>query len=153
CVNYVIARKNRWHERFIEYRLLSEQLRHLEAIAPLGIAPLGLLQITHSPPFYPDQPREHWTTWYVRRLARRIGLPDLDLNQYEIRGQIQQLLLTNWIIPQYQYHCQNAHRTRQVQHWLHRCARDLLIITFIACAFHILVHHQSVYLAILGVIA
>jgi hypothetical protein len=89
----VIANKQRWHERWIGYRLLAEQLRILRYSQPYAIALKRASQrIESSSP--------SWTEWFVRRAARAMGLPngrlDADvvsaamarLGRSEIEGQI-----------------------------------------------------------------
>ena len=62
---------NQWHRRWLEYRRLSETLRQLRLLAPLGAAARL------------DRPgqragRSHgWISWYARAIEREIPLPNL----------------------------------------------------------------------------
>ncbi len=58
-----------WHQRFLDYRFLAEQLRHMRFLFLLGC----------MPPFARKSPgsgaaRESWPAWHLRNVARQAGL-------------------------------------------------------------------------------
>lgn len=89
--------RQKWHQRWLDYRLLAEELRHMFFLAPLGRAAL----LARVPPHMEhDDPAETWVQWHLRAVVRQAGLPDarltsgyLDdyatwLQETHIRGQI-----------------------------------------------------------------
>ncbi|HEV2957292.1 MAG TPA: hypothetical protein VGX95_14330 [Xanthobacteraceae bacterium] len=63
-----IGSKRRWHERWLDYRLIAERLRCLRFLHPLG---LGLDRACGAA----WQPKQSWAEWYVRRSERAAGPP------------------------------------------------------------------------------
>jgi hypothetical protein len=65
-----IEKKRRWHQKFVDYRALSELLRQMAYLAPAGLAVRGL----QAPAF---GSREHysWVNWQFRAIVRNAGLP------------------------------------------------------------------------------
>jgi hypothetical protein len=86
-------KKGRWHEKWLDYRVVAERLRWLRFLHQFGLGDGALAQGTSGR-------QVGWTDWYVRRLAREIGPPSgmIDdqkieamtqfLKEYEIRAQI-----------------------------------------------------------------
>ena len=67
------AHANHWHERWTEYRLLAELIRELRFLVPLG-GGKPLPRIPAHLAVYGD-PARTWMYWYVRAIAREIGIP------------------------------------------------------------------------------
>ncbi len=70
-----IGRRRRWHERWLEYRVLAELIRQLRLLAPLG----GGRPLPRTPAhlaIYGD-PTRSWMYWQVRAIARSLGIPNL----------------------------------------------------------------------------
>jgi hypothetical protein len=71
-VIYMVGRKCRWHERWIDYRLLAEYLRQLFFLIPLGP---GELSSPHLPKYMSaGDPKTTWMYWHYLALRREIGL-------------------------------------------------------------------------------
>jgi hypothetical protein len=58
----------RWHERWLDYRVIAERLRCLQFLQPLGLGLRG------TEPATPQRQRS-WVDWYVRRLQRALAPP------------------------------------------------------------------------------
>ena len=74
-----IGRRRRWHERWLEYRVLAELIRQLRLLAPLG----GGRPLPRTPAhlaIYGD-PTRSWMYWQVRAIARSLGIPSLQVTQ------------------------------------------------------------------------
>jgi hypothetical protein len=69
-IDATIRDRQRWHERWLDYRLIAERLRHLRFLHPLGLG-TGIDQASAS---YRRNDRS-WAEWYVRRSARELGSP------------------------------------------------------------------------------
>jgi hypothetical protein len=63
-----IGSKRRWQQRWLDYRLISERLRCLRFLHPLGLG----LDRTSDPGRHTKQ---SWVEWYVRRIERGLGAP------------------------------------------------------------------------------
>jgi hypothetical protein len=69
---YMLGRRRRWHERWIDYRLLAEYLRQLFLLIPLGP---GELSSPHLPKYMSSgDPKNTWMYWHYLALRREIGL-------------------------------------------------------------------------------
>jgi hypothetical protein len=89
----LIGRLSSWHERWIEYRALAENLRHGRFLA--FVSEFGRIRETSS---NRGDRESSWILWYVRATMREIGLPTAILEhtyqwrllqatlQHEIRG-------------------------------------------------------------------
>jgi hypothetical protein len=68
-----VGRTKHWHERWTDYRLLAELIRELRFLVPLG-GGKPLPRIPAHLAVYGD-PARTWMYWYVRGIAREIGIP------------------------------------------------------------------------------
>jgi hypothetical protein len=77
--------KRRWHERWLDYRLIAERLRCLRFLHPLGLAlaegtaPAGLGGAS-------------WVDWYIQRIERSLGAPRGRLDAATVEDARHQLL-------------------------------------------------------------
>ena len=79
-----IRTKRRWHERWLDYRVIAERLRCLRFLHPLG---LGLKQDAN--PFHENE--VSWVAWYVRRHERSLDPPHGLVEAAEIARRAQRL--------------------------------------------------------------
>ncbi len=68
-----VGHAKHWHERWTDYRLLAELIRELQFLVPLG-GGKPLPRIPTHLAVYGD-PARTWMYWYVRAIAREIGIP------------------------------------------------------------------------------
>lgn len=66
-----LANRRRWHERWLDYRLLAELLRQQRFLAPMGRVPKFARLPAHDS--YHD-PRGTWMAWQAHAVARDAGL-------------------------------------------------------------------------------
>lgn len=106
-----IGTRNRWHQKWMEYRAAAEMLRHLCFLAFLGAhrRPDGDLRHGRNRP---------WTSILVDRVAKRIGLPDAVIDN-EYLGKLISAVRDFEIEPQLDYHTTNARRLYTINHVLH----------------------------------
>ncbi|HEV2364201.1 MAG TPA: hypothetical protein VGS12_08400 [Caulobacteraceae bacterium] len=73
------ARRGRWHERWLEYRMLAEWIRQLRFLIPLG----GARPLPRSPAHLAvwGEPTMSWMYWQVRAIARETGIPSAACNR------------------------------------------------------------------------
>jgi hypothetical protein len=68
---YWLGIRRHWHKRWIDYRLLAEQLRHMRFLAPLGRTLPAFRVPAHD---VHGDPRRSWVNWHFRAIAREAGL-------------------------------------------------------------------------------
>jgi hypothetical protein len=127
------GRRQAWHERWLEYRIVAESLRHARFLAYVS-------EFGHSrhDPLAP-QP---WTIWYIRATLREIGLPPARLDD-GYQQPVLRATLNHEIAGQIRYHDGNARAMHKMDHFLHElglfCFRSTLwvLVAFLAlCAFY-----------------
>lgn len=129
----VRGRMQRWHERWIDYRLVAESLRQLRLTTPIeGARPMPSTP-GHQSEYGP--PSEDWTGWYVRSVERSLKLPHAVLDDRAVDGSIERLLAT--LEEQARFHGRAAHLAHVTEHRLHLGGMLLLGVTLVACALHL----------------
>lgn len=83
-VDVTIRAKRRWHERWLDYRVIAERLRCLRFLHALG---LGLKQDAN--PFHENE--VSWVAWYVRRQELSLNPPHGVIQAAEIARRAQRL--------------------------------------------------------------
>jgi hypothetical protein len=126
------GRRRRWHERWLDYRIVSELVRHLRLVAPLG----GVRPLPPTPAHWTTygQPSATWMAWYVRSLERDLGLPAAVVDKAHLRTCLDQL--SDVLKAQSRYHGTAALRNERLEHRLHQGGILLLAATLLACGLH-----------------
>jgi hypothetical protein len=127
------GRRRKWHERWIDYRLAAELIRHLRLGAGLGSA-RAFPQVPAQWASYGD-PASTWMAWYVRAVERDLGLPSVTLNVAHVRASASDLAKV--IDGQLNYHRTNADRCHRIEGRLHNLGLAFLAVTVVACAVHL----------------
>jgi hypothetical protein len=126
------GRRNRWHQRWMDYRLLAESLRQVQFLAPLGRVTLSFKVPAH---IQPSDPRNSWFNWYFRALVRDGGLICTKFDPSYLQTCKQ--ALTDAIQGQIQYHRDNHERLEILSKRLHRAAQASFGIAAFGCILHI----------------
>jgi len=92
----------RWHKKFSDYRELSELIRQMEYLAPLGIVIGGV----RAPAFNKDV-NISWVNAQLRAIVRQAGLPDTTIDSRYLREHTA-ILHDKIIEGQKSYHKSNA---------------------------------------------
>lgn len=122
--------EQRWHERWLEYRLLAERFRYMEVMYPIGLDPLV------SGAAADHKGEWGWTDAYFKyRLTMPRKAESIDMDAYN--G-----VLSSIVKGQAEYHKKNEHRMEHIHHHLHNWASMLFFGTLIACLAHFVVHLQ-----------
>ena len=129
------GRRNQWHERWIDYRLAAELVRHLRIVAPLGGRRL-LPQVQAHRVTY-GQPAATWMAWYVRAVERWLGLPIAVLDRSYLIDYLTDLEFL--VKRQLAYHETTVDRCHNMETRLHRSGIYLLRLTVGACLLHLIV--------------
>jgi len=124
--------RSRWHERWLEYRMIAEWVRHLRFVAPLG----GTHPLPPIPAHWTSygKPSASWMAWYVRALERDLGLPTAVVDMSHLQTCLDQLIAV--LKGQVQFHRAGAERSGRLEDRLHGVGLALLLATLLACAIH-----------------
>lgn len=129
----ICGRAFRWHERWLDYRLVAELVRHARMMAPLG----GGRPFPQVPAHWSayGQPGATWMAWYVRSAERALGLPTIVVDRNHLLTCLDQL--HDLVKGQASYHHTNAARCHKIEHRLHITGIVLMILTLAACCLHL----------------
>jgi hypothetical protein len=115
--SYVVVREHRYHDRWLDYRSIAEKLRHILMLMPLGRPGIDA---ELPPTLGANDARSHWTNWYVRAVAREVGVFAGKLHDASYRAACH-ALLRHWLVRgQIKYHYFAAIRAHAPMHMLHR---------------------------------
>ncbi len=133
----VVGRSRRWHERWMEYRVLAELIRELKVLIPLG----GGRPLPRTPTHlavYGD-PAQTWMYWHLRAIARAAGIPDARASPDYLRQCLQSLIdvADHPADGQRRFHEVNARRFEHLYERLHRAAFWLFLLTIVAISLHL----------------
>jgi hypothetical protein len=135
-VFYANSRRGRFHERWLDYRLLAERLRHLAFLRPLGRNSPVIRVPLHGTE---ADPRLAWANWWYRALTREIGLANVSLT-LPVRTQVASTLAGNCIADQAAYNRKTQRVAHRAEHKLHVVPWVLLLFALAAAATHVVEH-------------
>ena len=133
---YQKAVTRRYHDRWIDYRSLAEELRQLSFLWPLG-RPLPVIELLGETEGEASQIA--WVGWYVRAVVRDLGLCPGTWTPERLE-KLRDLLATRFIGSQVDYHRRTAERFERVGGRLER----ITVWTFV-CALVIGLLHVTVF--------
>jgi hypothetical protein len=119
-----IGAKRRWHERWLDYRLIAERLRCLLFLHPLGLGLDRAFGLSW-------RPKQSWAEWYVRRSERALGAPAGEMRPADL-ARIAPWLADVEIAGQINYHRRAFRRLRLLEQRLAKAARVVLYVTPVA---------------------
>ncbi len=128
------GRYRRWHERWIDYRLLAEGLRQMQVLSlfsrvtPSFRVPVHMEQGDH---------RRSWAHWYLRAIVRHAGLPSGDFNGSHLVDS--RAVVVRWSRSQVAYHGEKAERYGARHRLLHRIGSVLFVLAGLACLIHLVI--------------
>ena len=130
------GRRGRWHQRWLDYRLLAEIVRHQRLIAHLGGE--------RASPKIPEHLSSYgnvgasWMAWYARGVERSLRLPRVVVNRTYLQASLQDIE-DQLGGPQGQvaFHQTTAARASRIEHRLHLLEVALLILTLSCCCQHL----------------
>ncbi|MDQ2860756.1 MAG: DUF4231 domain-containing protein [Pseudomonadota bacterium] len=141
----ILARPRRWHQRWLEYRVLAELIRELRILVPVG----GGRPLPRTPAHlaaYGD-PTRSWMYWQIRAIARAAGLPKARVDSRYVAEHL--AYLGEFVgapveghakpLGQIGFHHANCERMERIHHQLHRLALILFAVTIVGVALNWLV--------------
>jgi hypothetical protein len=124
---YRQAVRGRYHDRWIDYRSLAEELRHLAFLWPVG-RPLRTPHIAGESASEASQ--FAWVGWYARAVARQGGLYPGVLTPERLETW-RSILTERFMEPQCAYHDRTSSRFHRVQERLHLGAFILFCVALV----------------------
>ena len=125
--------RRRWHQRWLEYRVLAERIRELRLLTPLG----GGRVVTRNPAHlavYGD-PEQSWMAWHARAIARALGLPNVRADSDYARDCLADL--RSLCAGQHAFHVASYKRAERINEALHLLTTGLFIVTLAGVALHL----------------
>lgn len=124
--------QNQWHRRWLEYRRLSETLRHLRILALMGAAarldrPGNRASRSHG-----------WISWYARVLEREIPVPNLVVNAAYMAA-VRDAVRAAELKTQIDYNRHNALAMHKAGERLHVAGTLLFWTTFALCLVYLFI--------------
>jgi len=124
--NTVYGNRRRWHERWLDYRHLAEELRHLRFLS------LVSARVRPRPSFDDPTSNDSWIEWYAAATQREIGLPSATVGRDYV-DTVGSVLCDLELQDQKAYHEQNESAMHRLHHRLHVAGLIFFTLTAIAC--------------------
>lgn len=149
---YQLGRRRRWHERWIDYRLVAEWLRHLQFLAPVGhTVPVYLPPAHHRL----DDPTNTWVDWLFQAIVRAGSLPGARFNAEYLEAARGLMVFRDpsrssadpqgMLCGQVVYHRDTAQRCKRIAQCLHGLILWVLLPSVVLAGLaHILIHGPTV---------
>ncbi len=124
-------RTGSWHDRWLRYRSIAEQLRCVDILAPLGLSSLQ-----------PDpEPDEHPSgtalmPWLVRRIEAEEGFPDGTVDSSYLDAHVRHLEVV--LRDQASFHAAAARRYQAAERTFHRCGMVLFCAAALLAVYDLL---------------
>ena len=138
------GRRQRWHERWLNYRQLAERLRQYSYLAPLSCRLPTPQELAHSS----ADPLRSWVDGMFRAIARDVGIAPgrVDRRYVASVGEV----IDHLLVEQIRYHSSNHENMEKLNHRLHHAGIWLFTITMIACVVHVVLGGEAPWLLLLA---
>ncbi len=128
--------KNRWHQRFLDARMIAEHLRHARFLTLVGLSGGGIRRSTAGKSL-----SEKMVEWYLRAMLRELIVPNRcvdDTSSYlkEIKETMVKCEL-NGPNGQIYYNKKNHVELKELDHWLHKKGEWLFFATAWICGIYL----------------
>lgn len=129
----VAGRRGYWHEKWIDYRQLAEQLRHIRFLYLTG----GVSSESGERHDY-SHGGSHgsWVQWYYQATIREIGMAPVSGSAAYLH-RVRSLFVDAELTDQRAYHASNAIRMERIEHALHRAGDYFFLLTLAACLIYL----------------
>lgn len=125
--------RRRFHEKWIGYRLLAEQIRHLTFLWPLGATSMAA-RLPMRPSA--DDPRIQWNAWLYRAWVRQLGFSSGHMSEAHLQW-CRRMLREHEIPSQRAYHDRAAERYWHLSHAVHARTDALFGAAFVLAVVHL----------------
>ena len=138
-VLYVAAVLRHYHDQWIDYRSLAEELRQLAFLWPLG-RPLPLVELVGETEG--EAPQFVWVGWYVRAIVRDLGLCPAVWTPERLQ-ELRQVLVNRFIGDQIAYHRRTTARFERVSERLHIATLGLFASALVIAVLHVTIFGEG----------
>jgi len=123
----LLARRRRWHQRWMEYRVLAEMIRELRILAALG----GGRPLPRTPAHLANygDPTQSWMYWQVRAIGRATAPPSAKIDGPYLKEQADDLLA--FLGGQIGFHHLNCERLERIHRRLHQSTLGLFCLSMV----------------------
>lgn len=126
----------RWHERWLECRVLAERIRELRLLIPFGGGRVASSRRAHLAVY--GDPEQSWMAWHARAIARSVGVPNLAADADYARGCAEDLRAL--CADQRAFHTSSFRRAERIHEVLHVLSLVLFGLTIMGVAAHLAPH-------------
>lgn len=132
------GRAQKWHDRWMAYRLLAELLRQLRLLIPLGGGcPFPDVPIVSTAW---GSPTQTWMYWHMRAVGRAVGLPQTRVTPDHVR---QCLHFVDTVASgQLKFHAATTNRSERIARSLHGTLAALFLGTIAAAVGRLLINNS-----------
>jgi len=128
------GRRRRWHQRWIDYRMLAERLRLARAMHLLGGGTPLVLHAGHLASY--GNPLQTWMHWHALAVERAAGLRSATVS-CEFLASCRQFWTERLAEDQRRYHAEIETTYATLDARLHRAGNTLFVLTLVACLLHL----------------
>ena len=129
----MICRRLSWHEKWIDYRFLAEQLRTIMFTIVVQENPVSRSkQAPETLPFY-NKPK----TWIDFLIATQVKNVLDNLNTSPSFEALKAFVIEGWLTDQKNWHRKNAKRKKHAEHKLHSTVIALFCVTLAMAVLHL----------------
>lgn len=129
----MICRRLSWHEKWIDYRFLAEQLRTIMYTIVVQEHPVSSSKLApETLPFY-SKPK----TWIDFLIATQVKNVLDKLNAPPSFEALKIFVIKGWLTDQKEWHWKTAKRKKHAEHKLHRAVLAFFCITLAMAVFHL----------------
>ncbi len=139
---FVRSRRLRFHEKWLDYRLLAERLRHHGFLWMLGRTS-PVIRVPTTAAF--SDPRPAWVNWQYRTVTRPLGVTPITFTPAVVRALAADIRI-GLLEAQQQYNRVTHHLAHHADHRLHALPWIPLVAAMVAAAAHVITHALHVHL-------
>ena len=126
-----MGKRGRWHEKWIDYRQLAEEMRQYRLyFLTMGRERGGELARGEG------GEAAGWVEWYFAATRREAGMTSGKFNAANI-AETARVILTEEIRPQIDYHFRKAKMLHRMEHRLHQLGELAFSMTLLICLFYL----------------
>lgn len=129
------GQRGHWHERWLNFRILAEELRQASILYPFGRTLRPFRVPAHGEG---ADPNRLWVNWLARAKVREAGLVTAALDEKSV-GKYRQTLVAR-LREQRQYHAMNHGRNAVLARRIHMIGVWFFFAAFVAVCVHALTH-------------
>lgn len=128
------GRMRKWHQRWIDYRILAEHLRLSRCMILFGGGSPQVVYEGHKSTY--GNPAHTWMNWHFRAIERAAGIPNLIFDEQFLTS-CKEIWKDGLVESQIHYHQKSFERSEKINKRLHLIGDFLFIATLVACLFHL----------------